>query len=51
MSGSSSAAATAASAPAGPRDINSVLTSKGLRFQIKTGGAKYECQLHADRAS
>ncbi|KAK1969453.1 hypothetical protein LZ32DRAFT_658338 [Colletotrichum eremochloae] len=30
--------------------LQSVLESKGIRFQVKTGGAKYECHLQ-DRSS
>ncbi|GJC77951.1 hypothetical protein ColTof4_02284 [Colletotrichum tofieldiae] len=30
--------------------LQSVLESKGIRFHVKTGGAKYECHLQ-DRSS
>ncbi|OLN97654.1 hypothetical protein CCHL11_01269 [Colletotrichum chlorophyti] len=30
--------------------LQAVLESKGIRFQVQTGGAKYECHLQ-DRAS
>ncbi|GKT45577.1 uncharacterized protein ColSpa_05758 [Colletotrichum spaethianum] len=30
--------------------LQSVLQSKGIRFHVKTGGAKYECHLQ-DRSS
>lgn len=42
MSGSSAAA---------HRDIKSVLDSKPLKFRIKTGSGKWQCQIHTDRNS
>ncbi|PSS00723.1 hypothetical protein BD289DRAFT_479399 [Coniella lustricola] len=48
MSGSSAATAPA---PASQKNIKSVLNTKPLKFVIKTGGASYECQMFADRAT